>query len=282
VSLRKPSNDFVALVTNTFAALRAATEIDGWVLTRCVGDYEGVLLSGAHPSALRGVPPADRRVHHRLVARPVVDGERLFGNLVGYVTQRNADPERVAHLAQRADACSGVIDLLATSLGDSLRDERMRHHVARAEERRAYPERDPLTGLFDRSAWLRLSEREAKRLAAFEDPACVAVLRVAVTPSPDTGGFEAVQELLREVAHQLRQLAGPSGLTARIGQETFAWLSLRGDAEHVAAQLGERMQDFTPQVRFGVASRTIGERGLDSVTERATPEHEAPHLALAR
>ncbi|HUF01220.1 MAG TPA: GGDEF domain-containing protein [Gaiellaceae bacterium] len=169
-------------------------------------------------------------------------------------------PGMLAVLTRSSDKRFSEIDI--TTLEDVLSVTRPGLETAlELREPDPVPERDPLTNLYDRPAFHALLEREIVRARRARDPLAMLVLDVDRLTSLNARiGHLASDRLLARIAGLLRDVAGPSDLSCRVGGGRFAILLPRGDSRD-AERLFERLQSELRQHPFedaGVATVSGG------------------------
>jgi diguanylate cyclase (GGDEF)-like protein len=104
------------------------------------------------------------------------------------------------------------------------------------------PERDPLTQLYDRSAFHALLDLEIARARARKEQLALLVLDVdRLTKINASIGHLAADDVLATLARVLNDVAGPRDVTCRIGGGRFAVVLAQADSRD-AESLFERLQ----------------------------------------
>lgn len=126
---------------------------------------------------------------------------------------------------------------------------------------------DPLTGLFNRSSWLPMAERELS--VANGRPMTVALIDMDDFKSiNDVDGHQAGDDLLKDVAASWLAVTDSSSLLARYGGDEFVVLFVGVDAEGVSQRLATLAEAHPAAWSFGVATAEPGE-GVIEVLARA-------------
>ncbi len=209
----------------------------------------------------------DRRKHLPVFLVDILDEARdnTFGSLVGYRTGQHLRNENPI-----APADANLAGLLASMLASVLAQDRRTQLELRAEERIAYPERDPITGCLERSAWMRLLESEALRLHRFDDEALMIAVRIEdLTTIKRTQGIEAAEELRREISYALHSTTTSASLVAHLDDDTFASLLCSTDPTAELRAFRSRIELLNLPVQVTVGQRLPGERSLHSAQRRA-------------
>jgi diguanylate cyclase (GGDEF)-like protein len=97
-------------------------------------------------------------------------------------------------------------------------------------------DRDPLTGLLNRSAIERHLKGVAQRLP--QPAVCLVVLNVdRFSKVNELLGDAAGDALLVQIAHRVEVILDPGDIVARLGSDEFGVLSIRGEAERLATRI---------------------------------------------
>jgi GGDEF domain-containing protein len=209
----------------------------------------------------------DRRKHQPVFLVDILDEERhnTFGNLVGYRTGLDLRDE-----SPIAPADSALAGLLASMLASVLAQDRRHQLEQRAEERIAYPERDPITGCLERSAWIRLLESEALRLHRFDDEALMIGVKIdGLAALKRSHGIEAAEELRREVSYALHSTTASASLIAHLADDSYATLLCSTDPSGELRSFRSRADLLNLPVIVTVGQRLPGERSLHPAQRRA-------------
>jgi diguanylate cyclase (GGDEF)-like protein len=158
-------------------------------------------------------------------------------------------PGMLAVLTRSSDKQFSEIDI--TTLEDVLSVTRPTLETAlELREPDPVPERDPLTNLYDKPAFHALLEREISRARRAGDRLALLVLDVDRLTSLNARiGQLAADGVLARVAGLLRDVAGPTDLSCRVGGGRFAVL-LPGSDSRDAERLFERLQATLRQHSF--------------------------------
>jgi diguanylate cyclase (GGDEF)-like protein len=121
-----------------------------------------------------------------------------------------------------------MVELFAQFLSSLLEaDLRQADQLRRNERSQAEGMRDVLTGLYNRSAWEMLLEREEERCRQFGHPACViAVDLVHMNRLNRTEGYSAGDDTLRRVGQALRTVTLTTHIAARLSGDDFCVLGI--------------------------------------------------------
>ncbi len=266
---------FRAATSAILAHLCEITKVPNWVLTRTHND--GVIVS---ITSTPGRKTSQRRgSHSRQRPFPVLTGEVFdefglgpFGNLIGYVTDADTPraEEAQSALMVQASTFGPLVDLFASMLTSVLHRERMFNEQARAAERTTYGDIDALTGLHERSSWVRLLELESARISNYEDDAIVVLVDVLDLQETNRAfGYEAGNEVLREVALALRRSVPDHGLLARLRSDDFGLLLHGPNPSQQLLALRHGLDRAGLKVSLGVGQRSAGETSLTPALERA-------------
>jgi diguanylate cyclase (GGDEF)-like protein/PAS domain S-box-containing protein len=143
---------------------------------------------------------------------------------------------------------------------------------------------DPLTGLFNRRAFLEELPRHLDRLDREDE--CGTLMYVDIDnfkPVNDQLGHDVGDQVLAAAAHMLRNLVRPTDLVARLGGDEFA-LWMNGADHMTAAERAEHLRVHAPRtlaeiapglelplsMSIGIASRPAGSaESIESVMRRA-------------
>ena len=174
-----------------------------------------------------------------------------------------------------ADRSSVVLDTEVTELLELLgvQTAAQLRGLAAVVELRDRAARDPLTGLRHRETFHRkLAHRRARAAGAGRRLALVLADVDGVKDVNDTRGHAAGDELLREMAALLEEVAPRGASSYRMGGDEFALLvetDGRGSAQEIAWQLQAQARDrLGTTVSIGVAVATAGDSDVD-LLERA-------------
>jgi diguanylate cyclase (GGDEF)-like protein len=267
---------FSDAIDDALTSLRDHTCVPNWVLTRNHSD--GVVVLGAASSA-KAKAAKGRGALYRQRPFPVLTAEVFderstipFGTIIGFVTEGDIKDvqNEIAELVKKAERSRPLVDLMASMLTSLLFNERRVADDVRHTEMVAYADLDPLTGLHERAAWLRLIELEGVRLSRFEDDAVIVLVDV-----PDlhrvtaTNGFEAGNELLREIAHTMRTALPKNRILARLRSDEFGLLLYGPNPAHQLLDLRHAFANTGLTVSLGVGQRRAGESTLIPAIERA-------------
>jgi diguanylate cyclase (GGDEF)-like protein len=150
-------------------------------------------------------------------------------------------PGMLAVLTRSSDKQFSELDI--TTLEDVLSVTRPALETAlELREPDPVPERDPLTNLYDRPAFHALLEREISRARRAGDALALLVLDVdRLTTLNARIGHLAADGVLARIAGFLRDVAGPSDLSCRVGGGRLAVL-MPGSDSRDAERLFERLQ----------------------------------------
>jgi diguanylate cyclase (GGDEF)-like protein len=151
------------------------------------------------------------------------------------------DPGMLAVLTRTPDRRFSEIDI--TSLENVLSISRPALESSlELRELDPVPERDPLTQLYDRSAFHALLDLEIARARARKEQLALLVLDVdRLTKINASIGHLAADDVLATLARVLNDVAGPRDVTCRIGGGRFAVVLAQADSRD-AESLFERLQ----------------------------------------
>jgi diguanylate cyclase (GGDEF)-like protein len=267
--------DFRTAASATLSHLCEITKISNWVLTRTHND--GVVVSVSSSAGRKAHQHRGSRSRQRpfpVLTADVYDGLGLglFGTLIGYVTDIDTPRAETALPALIAQASSfrPLVDLFASMLTSVLSVERLSNEQTRSIERSAEGGVDALTGLHERSSWVRLLELESARINAFEDDAIVVLVDVLELHEINRSqGYEAGNEVLREVALTLRNSVPDHRLLARLRSDDFGVLLHGPNPSQQLLSLRRGFAEAGVAVSVGVGQRGAGEHSLMPAVERA-------------
>jgi diguanylate cyclase (GGDEF)-like protein len=136
-----------------------------------------------------------------------------------------------------------LFELIAKVLSYTIQaDIKAAEYIRKAERFEMEALSDPMTGLFNRRAWDQLIELEEKRCKRYGHP--VAILMIDLNDlkiTNDTLGHAAGDELIQRMALTLKNTVRSNDITARIGGDEFAVLSVETNREN-ADKLATRIQ----------------------------------------
>jgi diguanylate cyclase (GGDEF)-like protein len=143
---------------------------------------------------------------------------------------------------------------------------------------------DPLTGLFNRRAFIEAVHRDIARLDRAAEPGTLMFIDMdSFKPVNDGLGHAAGDQVLIGLADILRKLVRPSDLVTRLGGDEFAvWLSgadhmtAAERADHLCRIAPQELQAMLPEafpklgVSVGIATRRVGSpESLEDLMRRA-------------
>lgn len=218
-----------------FAANRAEIVLPGthtgdgsrWVLDEDGGGVEVEFFPFEDPALDVPAPTLDTQVI------PLMAGERRYGHMV--ITWTKDGPDRKTR--------KGLANVFGHSVAASIANTRHNQHISnQAAEKAREAERDPLTGLGNRSM---LSERGPALLAESADihRSCALLLfdLDGFKRVNDTLGHAAGDRVLEEVARRIKDTTRKSDLAIRLGGDEFAVLAVDmespADAERLASKI---------------------------------------------
>jgi diguanylate cyclase (GGDEF)-like protein len=273
-SSRSHSLPFGDAIAEVLSNLRAHTNVPNWVLTRNHSDGVVVLASSSDSSKTQGKAFHYRQRPFTVLSADVFDErvESPYGSLIGYVTENDTPgvESKLAELSAAALSSLPLVELMGSMLSDVLRSQRGRADEDRITERIAYCDIDPLTGLHERSSWLRLIELEGARLAQFEDDAIVVLIDVPELHTLNAEqGYEAGNELLREIALALRTSVPHDRILSRIRSDDFGVALIGANPAHQLLALRRGIALAGLSLSLGVGQRCAGEPNLTPAIERA-------------
>lgn len=126
-------------------------------------------------------------------------------------------------------------------------------HAQQTSDLRVRATRDGLTGLLNREEFLRTAQREIDRGWHGGPMAVLAADLDDFKALNDGHGHAAGDEALRHFAEVCEEVVGPEGLVGRLGGDEFVLLAPAGEADRVAAAVGERYAGAGPTVSLGIA-----------------------------
>lgn len=193
-------------------------------------------------------------------------------------SDRRAQRERNA-LAAQVGLRAEDLSLPSSAVLASLLDEnaQLRARLAQAE---LEADRDPLTKLLNRRAFLRALHKALSFVERYQTPAAVVYL--------DLDGFKAINDgfghaagdaVLRHIARLLRQNVRDSDIVGRLGGDEFGLILAHaslGEAHQKADRLAAMIRS-QPCVYAGVSHRVCASIGV-----RALDMQDDPETALAR
>jgi diguanylate cyclase len=171
------------------------------------------------------------------------DGLSSVTERLGRTCDRDGVRAIVAGLVQAAVRMEARNQALAASLKQSSQEIRQLHD--KVEALRLDSLTDPLTSLANRRLFDSELERRLRDPATADQGLCLLLLDVDhFKRINDTFGHMAGDEVLRAVAHALKQQVKPEGIAARLGGEEFAVIlpatetrSARTVADHIRARV---------------------------------------------
>lgn len=166
---------------------------------------------------------------------------------------------------------AGFAQLVESREGITVERERARlaEKVAKAEKHRAnrIADTDPLTGLANRRALLRVLARRAGALGRSGGGFALAVVDLdGFKPINDTFGHAAGDAVLIEVGKRLQRVGGRQALVARMGGDEFALLLPGCCTRGQSAAAGARIRD-TLQQAYRVEGRDFRISGCCGLTQ---------------
>lgn len=171
---------------------------------------------------------------------------------------------------------SGIIAPVMTN-----RFIRLIHQLDSAEERlKTLAREDPLTEIYNRRHFLELARREWDRARRYADPLSLVILDVdRFKTINDMHGHTVGDEVLRRIAHVLRESTRASDVVARYGGEEFVLLlpgtdlgTARRVADRVRNSIAAATQMYRPggvTVSGGVCGLEAGVATFDELLQRA-------------
>ena len=141
--------------------------------------------------------------------------------------------DRVVEVADLADGDHLTIgESILKFIGDA--SVEARYH----EEVHQLASHDELTGFYNRRQFIEIVERELVRATRNHLPLAFAILDVDLFKRiNDTHGHQAGDQVLRQVAHAIRNTMGAQDVAGRIGGEEFALLIPEATTEHALAHM---------------------------------------------
>lgn len=186
------------------------------------------------------------------VGYPIVfaDGE-LFGTLCGIDPQ-----QQPIELEQQAP----LLQLLSQLLSRLLQLEWQHIQTQRENQRLANESlSDPLTGAYNRRAWLAFMASEEQNCHTFGIEACVFVLDLNdLKKVNDTDGHLAGDQLLQTAVQSIQSVLSPSDVLARLGGDEFAILAIdrnESSAKALHQKLQQQLDHAHVSVAIGMAVR---------------------------
>lgn len=209
------------------------------------------------PSAMQVMSYANTPIAQQLpiqayVGYPIVfaDGE-LFGTLCGIDPQ-----QQPIELEQQAP----LLQLLSRLLSQLLQLEWQHIQTQRENQRLANDAlSDPLTGAYNRRAWLAFMTSEEQNCRTFGTEACVFVLDLNdLKKVNDIEGHLAGDQLLQIAVQSIQSALSPSDVLARLGGDEFVILAIdrnESSAQALYQQLQQKLEHAHVSVAIGMAMR---------------------------
>lgn len=207
---------------------------------------------------------------------PTRDGRRLF------VAERAADSTRALEaVIERLDRRARLFQVESDHTKKLARNKQIELEAVMMQAQEI-SQMDPLTFLLNRRAILRELQSEVLRSERYKTPLSISIVDVDDFKSVnDTHGHAVGDEVLRRVAHRLREGVRHPDMVGRYGGEEFLILlpssTLHAAAEQ-AARLCKQVRETALHVKehiinvtlsIGVAQLKIGEETWDNLLKRA-------------